>query len=181
MDRISVEIKAKCADPVRVRKTLKARRAVYRGLDHQVDTYLKVPRGRLKLREGDIENALIYYKRVNQKNSKKCNSLLWKLFAHKGQAGSECLSPMRLLKKILEEACGILAIVEKRREIFYIGNVKFHIDRVKKLGNFAEIEAFGPERESAKLKKQCEFYQQLLGISKRDLLADSYSDQLLRL
>lgn len=33
------------------------------GEDNQIDTYFNVPEGRLKLREGNIENSLIWYKR----------------------------------------------------------------------------------------------------------------------
>jgi adenylate cyclase class IV len=181
MSSLSIEIKARCPDPSRVRKVLRSRGADFKGLDRQIDTYFRVPSGRLKLREGNIENALIYYKRVDRKGSKRCDAVLWKPLEHRGQAFSDCLSPMRPLKKILAASCGILAVVDKRREIFFIGNVKFHIDRVKGLGNFVEIEVFGAPRAAAKLRKQCEFYRNLLGIRERDLLADSNSDQLLRL
>ena len=58
---LNVEIKAKCSDPKRVRNILESKGAEYRGLDHQIDTYFRVPNGRLKLREGNIENALIFY------------------------------------------------------------------------------------------------------------------------
>lgn len=181
MGSLSFEIKARCADPARMRRILKSHRAVFRGLDHQADTYFRIPSGRLKLREGNIENALIYYKRVDQKNSKKCDSLLWRLRGHKGQAFGDCLSSVRSLKQILKTACGVLAVVDKKREIYFIKNAKFHIDRVKKLGNFIEIEIFGSARSAAGLKRQCGFYQKLLGIQAKDLVADSYSDQLLKL
>jgi len=75
MGRVSIEIKARCPDPVHVRKILKFRGARFKGLDHQSDTYFRIPAGRLKLREGNIENALIYYRRANWKNSKKCDTL----------------------------------------------------------------------------------------------------------
>ena len=171
MGLISLEIKARCHDPARVRMALRSQGAVYKGLDHQIDTYFRIPFGRLKLREGNIENALIYYRRANQKNSKQCESVLAKY--EKGTT----------LKKFLKEALGIFVVVDKRREIFFIKNAKFHIDRVRNLGRFVEIEVFGPQgtRSAAKLRKQCETYQRLLGIKKIDLLADSYSDQLLRL
>ncbi|HNX68214.1 MAG TPA: class IV adenylate cyclase [Candidatus Omnitrophota bacterium] len=180
---ISIEIKARCSDPFRVRQILKSRQADFKGLDRQRDTYFRVPSGRLKLREGRIENALIYYKRTDQKNSKKCDSVLWKSPVPRGPGGSEGLSPLRSLKKILEAAAGVLAVVDKRREIYFIRNVKFHIDRVKNLGDFVEIEVFGRsgKKNETVLRKQCEFFQKLLGIEKKDLLADSYSDQLLRL
>jgi adenylate cyclase, class 2 len=167
--RISVEIKARCADPARVRGILKSRRAIFKGLDHQIDTYFRVSSGRLKLREGNIENALIFYKRADQKNSKKCDSTLYP--SPKGTS----------LKNILTKILGVLAVVDKKREIYFVGNVKFHIDRVKRLGEFVEIEVFGPVKAAAKLKRQCEFYQKLLGILEKDLVADSYSDQRLRL
>ena len=171
MGWVSIEIKARCADPARIRKILKSRRADFKGLDHQIDTYFKVPAGRLKIREGNIENALIYYKRTNQKGSKRCDAVL-----------HEC-TDTHPIKKIFEKTCSILAIVDKRREIYFIGNVKFHIDCVKGLGSFIEIEAQDRAGRlgSAKIKKQCATYQKLLGIKPQDLLADSYSDQLIRL
>lgn len=168
MSGISVEIKARCPDPVRVHDILRSHGAVFKGLDHQIDTYFRIPSGRLKLRQGNIENALIYYERADQKSSKRCDSFLY-----------PCVNGASL-KKLLAEALGVLARVDKKRGIYFIRNTKFHIDRVKKLGNFVEIEAFGPARDAQKLKRQCESYQELLGIRAKDLVADSYSDQLLR-
>ena len=166
LSSVSIEIKARCPDPARVRSLLKSRRAIFKGLDHQIDTYFRVPSGRLKLREGNIENALIYYKRTDQKNSKRCDSVL-----------SEC-SNGRALKKVLAASLGVWKVVDKKREIFFIRNVKFHIDKVKKLGSFVEIEVFGRAgaRSEKKLRGECEFYQKLLGIRPKDLVADSYSD-----
>jgi len=169
MNSLSLEIKARCSDPARVRDILKSRRAIFKGFDHQIDTYFRVSSGRLKLREGKIENALIYYKRTDQKKSKRCDAVLQP--CEKGTP----------LKEIFTRTLGILATVDKKREIYFIKNAKFHIDRVKKLGSFIEIEVFGPAQIAAKLKKQCEFYQKVLGIRGKDLVADSYSDQLLRL
>ena len=167
---ISIEIKARCADPARVRALLKSRRAIFKGLDHQVDTYFRVPSGRLKLREGNIENALIFYKRTDQKNSKRCDAVL-----------SPCPNGP-VLKKVLKVALGVLVVVDKKREIYFVQNAKFHLDQVKKLGSFLEIEVFGGPGICAekKLRAQCAFYQKLLGIRENDLVADSYSDRILR-
>ena len=60
---INVEIKARCPEQERIRNILIGRNAEFIGKDHQLDTYFNVPGGRLKLREGDIENNLIYYER----------------------------------------------------------------------------------------------------------------------
>lgn len=171
LSRISVEIKARCSDPGHVRNILKSQRAIFKGLDRQRDTYFRVPAGRLKLREGNIENALIFYKRSDQKNSKRCQATLF-----------PC-APQTPLKKILIRVFGVLAEVDKKREIYFIENTKFHIDRVKRLGSFVEIEVFGAEGSSdgVRLRGKCEFYRKLLGIRAEDLVADSYSDQLLKL
>ena len=63
MGPVNIEIKARCADHAPLRAILEAHRARYIGQDHQVDTYFKVPDGRLKLRQGNIENSLIHYRR----------------------------------------------------------------------------------------------------------------------
>lgn len=178
MSRVSIEIKAKCSDPDAIRKILKSRKAVYKGLDHQIDTYFRVPSGRLKLRQGNIENAIIYYKRADQKGSKRCDAVLFPLNQQGRFSGRE--PSLTVLKKLLCQALGTLVIVDKKREIYFIRNAKFHIDRVKGLGKFVEIEVFGPSQNAAKLKAQCEFYQRLLGIKKRDLIPNSYSDQFLK-
>ena len=73
------------------------------------------------------------------------------------------------------------AVVTKRRAIYFIENVKFHIDEVEELGDFVEIEAidrdgsFGEEE----LKEQCQYYLNLFKIQKEDLIEVSYSDMVL--
>lgn len=61
-----VEIKARCTQQPKIRSLLQERSARFVGEDHQVDTYFRVPQGRLKLREGTIEQTLIYYERADQ-------------------------------------------------------------------------------------------------------------------
>ena len=164
-----VEIKARCTQAQRVRDYLRSHGADIRGIDHQTDTYFRVPRGRLKLREGRIENALIYYERADQESAKQSHVLLTET------------QPSSALKAQLTQALGVLVVVKKQREIACIDNVKFHIDSVEGLGHFVEIEAIdnegtiGPER----LLAQCQSFQNALGIQPHDLVAESYSDLLL--
>jgi predicted adenylyl cyclase CyaB len=169
MSIVNVEIKAGLAEPDKVRSVLKEGGARFVGTDHQTDTYFNVVNGRLKLREGEIENALIYYKRENKPGPKKSDV---KLYKSKPDSG---------LKSLLEESLGILAVVDKIREIYFIGNVKFHIDTVEQLGSFVEIEAIDENGDigEAKLLKQCENYLYLFGISDKDLISVSYSDLIL--
>jgi predicted adenylyl cyclase CyaB len=170
MSHLNIEIKAKSIELDRIRDILKSNRADFKGIDHQVDTYFKVSSGRLKLREGNIENHLIYYEREDKGGPKKSLVVLYK---H---------NPDQSLKEILTRSLGVLAVVNKHREIYFIDNVKFHLDNVKGLGNFVEIEAIDEDGSigSEKLHEQCNHYLKLLNISKEDLLENSYSDLILR-
>lgn len=175
MNRLLIEIKARCADPLSIEAILKAQNAEFRGIDHQIDTYFRATTGRLKLREGNIENTLIYYNRPNQSGPKQSDVTLFKT---PDEASA--------LKKILTDSMGILTVVDKRRSIYFIENVKFHIDEVLGLGYFVEIEAINSENiieilSPETLRKQCDYYIELFNIQKSDLLSNSYSDMILSL
>lgn len=169
MSHLNVEIKARSQAHEAIRQLLNEAAADFRGEDGQRDTYFNVPAGRLKLREGNIENALIYYRRSDQAGPK--NSVVDLYPVADGAA----------LRALLTHALGVLAVVEKRREIYFIENVKFHLDTVAGLGTFVEIEAIDRNggMGEARLRAQCEWYIQRFGILADDLVAISYSDMLL--
>lgn len=169
MSYLNVEIKAKCEKPALIRDYLRSKNAELKGTDDQTDTYFIVPNGRLKLREGKIENNLIYYERNNQPGPKQSHFKLVKV--------EDPLS----LKEALSEALGVKVVVAKKREIWYIGNVKFHIDEVPGLGSFVEIEAGNilADLSKTQLQEQCNFYMTAFGIKEIDLVEVSYSDMLL--
>jgi adenylate cyclase, class 2 len=177
MPHINIEIKARCNNQDEIRKILKSQNAIYAGLDHQIDTYFKVPKGRLKLREGNIENFLIHYKRENQKEQKQSDIILFRNSENTGTKGTGLV-----LKQILSASLDVLAVVDKQREIYFIENVKFHLDHVKDLGKFLEIEAIDKTGEIGieKLNEQCKFYRNLFNINDGSLISESYSDLLLR-
>jgi predicted adenylyl cyclase CyaB len=84
------------------------------------------------------------------------------------------------MKALLTAALDVKVVVDKKREIYFIDNVKFHIDEVKGIGNFVEIEAINEDGTigESKLHEQCEYYMQLLKIADKDLVGQSYSDLL---
>ncbi len=172
MKRINFEFKARLRNEKHVRAVLKKLRARYIGTDRQVDTYFRVPFGRLKVREGCIENALISYVRSDAPRARRARIEMM-------------LLPRRnSTKAILSAALGTLAVVDKRREIYFVGNVKIHLDRVRGLGKFLEVEAIkkstGDRRrarsEEKETRKQARRFQTLFAISSADLVAESYSD-----
>jgi predicted adenylyl cyclase CyaB len=169
MAYLNVEIKAKCTNAEIIRACLRNNGAEFKGTDLQIDTYFYVSNGRLKLREGNIENNLIYYERHNQAGPKSSDFILTKIPDAKN------------LKESLSKANGIKTVVKKKREIYYIRNVKFHIDEVEGLGAFVEIEAGNIKADLSKseLQQQCEFYMSAFGIEAKDLIEVSYSDMIM--
>lgn len=169
MGHLNVEIKARCGNKDSVRSYLLAHKADYKGLDHQIDTYFKVASGRLKLREGNIENYLIHYERSNQEGPKESQVILYNS------------KPGSALKEVLTKALGVLVVVDKQREIYFIDNVKFHIDTIVGLGGFVEIEAIDEDGTIGrkKLHEQCSSYLAGLGIKDDELVSVSYSDLLM--
>jgi len=166
---INFEFKAKCDDIERLESLLKEKDPLFVGTDHQTDTYFNVPNGRLKLREGNIENSLIHYNRSNTADAKQSDVTLYR---HQ---------PDKNLKETVIKALGTKGVVDKKRKIYFIDNVKFHFDEVKGLGSFVEVEAIDKDGLIGieQLKEQCNGYVQLFCITKEQFVAESYSDLLL--
>ena len=162
------EFKARVNDLTEYEKKLLTVEPEFSGTDHQTDTYFNVKHGRLKLREGNIENALINYDRDNIAGSKKSDVILYR---H---------TPDDALKEILVKQFGIRVIVSKIRKIYFIGNVKFHFDTVEGLGSFIEVEAIDERDEftTEQLQSQCDHYLDFFGVTKDQLIDRSYGDML---
>ena len=169
MSHTNYEFKARVSDPEKYENMLLALNPLFIGIDHQVDTYFNAATGRLKLREGNIENALIHYERDNIAGSKKSAVILYK---HQPDAG---------LKQILVKQLGVKAVVDKQRRIYFIGNVKFHFDTVKNLGTFIEVEAIDTQGEftEEELKQQCNKFVEFFRLSQEDMVDRSYGELII--
>ncbi len=164
----NVEFKARVNDLEKYEAKLLTLAPQFRGTDHQIDTYFIVPKGRMKLREGNIEHALINYNRKNTAAAKESDVILYQ---HE---------PNSALKDILVLQFGIKIVVDKKRKIYFIGNVKFHFDLVEKLGTFIEVEAIDSNNTFTveQLKAQCDKYFSFFELTTADLVDRSYSDLL---
>ena len=169
MSILNIEFKAATNKLAALEALLLQQNPVFIGEDHQIDTYFNVPAGRLKLREGNIENALIHYDREDFAGAKSSYVLLYQ---HQ---------PDKTLKEILIKTLGIKAVVDKKRKIYFINNVKFHFDTVGGLGTFVEVEAIDKDGTigKEKLQAQCDEYAALFNIGAADFCAFSYSDMVL--
>tara|TARA_B100001971_G_C18267964_1_gene595979 strand:- start:32957 stop:33490 length:534 start_codon:yes stop_codon:yes gene_type:complete len=170
----NIEIKAKYEDHTKLKLLTNNLGCEYVGLLHQVDTYYATKSGRLKLREfineKDRAAELIpYAKDYSTGPMKSMYSVL------------KSTEPENL-KTILDNILGVIAIVDKKREVYLYENIRIHIDLVKDLGAFMELEAVyeenGPnarEKEVQKVNK----LMNLLQVPKENLLDKSYVDYLL--
>lgn len=169
MSILNFEFKARTTELDNLEKKLLTLNPKFIGEDNQTDTYFNVAKGRLKLREGNIENSLIYYERQNTANAKQSDILLYQHL------------PDKTLKDILIKVHDIKVIVEKKRRIYFIDNVKFHFDTIAELGTFIEVEAIDKDESLGieKLKEQVGKYAGFFGIKNEDFIALSYSDMFL--
>lgn len=169
MDFFNIEIKAKGFDNDLIRKALIKQNAKFIGKDFQIDTYFKVKEGRLKIREGNIENYLIYYLRNENSDIKKSTVI------------REDLNKLTSIFNVFISNLEILGIVKKVREIYFIENVKIHLDKIENLGEFIEIEAKNETGNYTKdyLDKQCHEYMKIFNIQKTDIINNSYIDLVL--
>jgi predicted adenylyl cyclase CyaB len=169
MPLINFEFKARTNDLDFLEKKLLELNPKFIGEDQQTDIYFNVEKGRLKLREGNIENALIYYERQNVTGAKQSDILLYQ---HQ---------PDKSLKDIFTKLHGIKVVVKKVRKIYFIENVKFHFDTVDELGTFVEVEAIDNTGDigAEKLKEQCRKYAEMFEIKSEDYISLSYSDMIL--
>ncbi len=179
MVHVNEEIKARISEDKEkeIRNYLLKFATKLEGIDFQTDSYFKVDEGYMKLRKGNIENALIFYKRENEKGPKLSKPEIHDLMKNS------------YLERITRKTYDLLIEVKKRREIYSIDNVKFNIDEVKNLDCFIEIKAQSELDEETgkpiipleKLKEQCNHYKNLFKIKRSDLIENSYSDIMLEL
>ncbi|NNL47971.1 MAG: class IV adenylate cyclase, partial [Acidimicrobiia bacterium] len=118
----NVEIKARCSKTDVVRRRLEEAGARYVGLDRQTDTYFRSPSGRLKLRQGSIENSLIAYQRADESGPRLSAVSLYRT------------KDSATLREVLVSSLPIDVVVEKYRHIYFLDNVKVHVDTVPPLG-----------------------------------------------
>jgi adenylate cyclase, class 2 len=165
---VNAEFKARCSDPRDAIRRVRAAGARWLSREHQVDTYYRVAEGRLKVRETGSRAELVWYFRGDTLRSKRSDVLMLRV------------SDPDSVKETLSRNLGVKVVVDKLRRVYLRENVRLHIDAVRDLGQFVEIEAVGQAKDFKTLQKQAEDMARILGLRRPDLIRDSYSDLLLR-
>ncbi|MCG8465564.1 MAG: class IV adenylate cyclase, partial [Xanthomonadales bacterium] len=85
------------------------------------------------------------------------------------------------LKSTLEHAYGIKGVVEKVRHVYSVGQTRVHLDEVKNLGHFMELEVVLEDDQSLEQGEAiAQDLMQKLGIEPKDLIQGAYMDLLLK-
>ncbi len=139
-----------------------------KGLLRQRDTYFRVHTGRLKLGEEDPGGAtLIQYDRVDADEARESRYRLTPI------------DDPQTLKASLEATLGILTVVEKERRLLLWQSVRIHLDVVKGLGNFVELEGVAAADSDLALElERVTRLTEALEIAPERILRNSYSDQV---
>ena len=164
----NVEIKARVSEFATARRGLLGVTTREDPPHTQIDTFFDVRRGRLKLREfADGTGELIFYERPDQ-----CTAKLSEYDRMPCQDSTVTL-------RALGTALGIRGIVNKRREVLFVGATRVHLDEVEGLGTFVEIEVvLGDAETVASGERTAARLLSLMGIPDSDLLRGAYIDLL---
>jgi homotetrameric cytidine deaminase len=165
--RRNIELKALDPDPARSLAVCRRLGAEDRGVLRQRDTYFRARSGRLKLREEEPGGAvLIQYDRPDAAQARESRYRLTRV------------EDPDDLRASLDEALGTLVVVDKERHLFLWDGVRIHLDTVRGLGSFVELEGVAPpDSDLAPEQEKVARLQRELGID--EILTDSYSDRLL--
>ena len=177
--RQNIELKVRCSPPdlSDIRRRLDALLCAPLQRLHQVDTYLQVPRGRLKVRElrsGQdplvTERAeIVAYVRPTEAGSRLS---VYQIVPIAGHLAADLLAALLLTHDEL-------ARVDKVRDVGIVGQTRVHLDDVAGLGTFVELEtvlaAQGREADETEHRQVID----ALGLHRFASVAGSYSDLIL--
>ncbi|HYB90005.1 MAG TPA: class IV adenylate cyclase [Candidatus Binataceae bacterium] len=159
----NLEAKFRLPDLSGARARAEALGYAVRGVLDQRDTFFRVARGKLKLREEASGAWLIHYRREGRHSLMLSN---YEIVPAADGANTRAM---------LADALGVIAEVRKQRTLLTRSNVRLHLDRVEGLGSFGEIEAViagGGDPDASRIA--VDELLAALGIGRADLIDVSY-------
>jgi predicted adenylyl cyclase CyaB len=161
----NIEIKARINDYEKVKKLVEELCPTPVQTEQQEDTFFNTPKGRLKLRESNHTSSLIYYDRKDS------------LEPSQSDIAISFTKDSDTLKSVLVKSNGIRGIVKKRRILYEFGQTRIHLDDVKGLGKFLELEVVLKPDQTLKDGETIAYeLMDKFGIQKNDLIDVAYID-----
>lgn len=151
-------------------KRLKTLGAKYAYGIYQKDTYFNYGGGRLKLREVKNKTAeLILYTRSDDKRSRFSDYTIVPL-AKKNKS---------MVLNLLKNLFGKKAEVVKKRNLWLLEHTRVHLDEVRGLGKFLELETMMQNINQKTARKEHENIKKILNLSKFKPILSSYCDLIM--
>jgi predicted adenylyl cyclase CyaB len=134
----------------------------------QDDAFFACAAGRLKLRTlANDDGELIFYRRSDEAGPKESSYVLAKTSAPDS------------LRDVLALAYGYAGRVQKHRTLFLVGRTRVHLDRVRGLGEFLELEVVLEDGEPAEVGvREAHRLMARLGVEPSQLVGGAYVDLL---
>jgi adenylate cyclase class IV len=190
----NLELKIRCPDETTL-KMLEQRaqqnNAIYIHTLQQRDTYLKVPSGRLKLREWsmqeDVQRADLRVKehsKSQEKYENEASGALLVAYTRPNEESSRVseylISPISdpaTFLPLLTATIGTWMTIEKTRVLYRYGRTRIHFDRVMGLGAFVELETeFVGASTDDEVITEHDTVKKFLQLNLFPIIAYSYSD-----
>lgn len=188
MPRANVELKARISSCQALRPVAQKLATARLADERQVDTYFRCPHGRIKLRQINGQTGqLIWYSRPDVERP-SVDAAAAGSAANPAEEDRRPFATSRYLitpiehpeelKIALGNAWGIRQVVDKEREIYLYHNVRIHLDRVHRLGEFLEFEAVLDGVDEATGQQQLAGLRVEFGIRPEQRVEGSYVDLL---
>ena len=162
----NVEIKARVSDLEGLERRAAAIADSGPSVLEQEDVFFETARGRLKLRVfPDDHGELIYYERPDDREPTTCDYTIAKTHDAPG------------LRELLSLALPVRGVVCKQRRLYLAGQTRIHLDRVRNLGDFMELEVvLRPDQTTAEGGKIAHALMHDLAIGQEQLIDRAYID-----
>jgi len=161
----NLELKFRCEDLDAVRDRARAWGAHDAGVLEQYDAFFPAPMGRLKLRDfGNGTGELIAYRRPDAVEARGSDYVL-----------SPTADPVTL-REALAFALGSAGEVRKQRHLFLWRHTRIHLDEVRGLGSFVELETVIREQPETDAQRELAAVVEALGLRPEDRIAPAYID-----
>ncbi len=161
----NLELKISVTSHQSLKKILEQIGAENRGILKQKDVYYSIPNGLLKLRIENGNENLIFYNRNEKDKNRWSDFEVLEIAKGKGE---------RFFNNLFD----VEVIVKKKRELFYYDDTRIHLDTVKFLGKFLELETLVINGK-VDAKKRFEKIISILKLDESKQIRKSYRDLLM--
>ena len=160
---LNLELKIKVSSHDKMIKLINENGGKFIKTLNQKDIYYKFPKGLLKLREQNGESELVKYNR-NEKEGERWSD--YSLLFLKGENVEEYLNDLFTIE----------TIVEKERKLYIYENTRIHLDTVKDLGHFLELETVVKKISKEDAVEEFEKVVEYLELDTSNQIRKSYRD-----